>query len=243
MELDSVWLIDFYGGAAIIPPKDYLAPTSSSKAAAPASRTTARSASNSLPKPKPSNKVATARWMAAALGWGFLVTTSSRSDGAQIGESFGNPYSFADAAAGVPYFFASDLDASMIDAFHGNATTKPDPKVSLALSEASLGGTSDTQKQCEIGSGFLSDPENPPCARLVLSGTIKKLAVGDDEEKKGRAALYAKHPSFASYPPGHDFYVAKMEVEKVWLIDQFGGAAIISPKDYFAADPKNFVIV
>jgi len=27
-----------------------------------------------------------------------------------------------------------------------------------------------------------------------------------------------------------------MEVEAVWLIDAFGGAAIISPKDYFAVE-------
>jgi len=238
MELDAVWLIDFYGGAAIVTPKDYLAPSSSSHAVLPQGRMKAWSSPNTSPRPKPSNKVGTARWMAATLDWGALVTTSSRSQGAQVGEAFGNPYSFADAGTGVPYFYASDLDASMIDIFKGNASVKPDPKATLALSEASLGGTTESQNACEIG-GLLSDPENPPCARLVLGGSIVKLAAESTEEKKGRAALFAKHPSFANYPPGHDFFVAKLDIETVWLIDAYGGAAIISPKDYFAASPDS----
>merc|ERR1711865_676648 len=105
MELNGVWLIDFYGGAAIISAEDYLAQTSSSDGVSHESRIKARLAPNSLPKPKPSNKAATARWMAATLNWGALVTTSSRSQGSAIGEGFGNPYSFADAATGVPYFY------------------------------------------------------------------------------------------------------------------------------------------
>lgn len=235
MDLDGVWLIDFYGGAAIISPEDYLAPSSPSDGGLLKTRNKALSPPNSLPKPEPSNKAAMARWMAASLDWGALVTTSSRSQGADIGEAFGNPYSFADAATGVPYFYASDLDASMIDIFQGSTSTKPNPKASFALSEAALGGTKDEQSACEINS-FLGDPETPTCARLVLSGSIVRLAANSAEEKTARAALFTKHPSFANYPPGHDFFVAKMEVEAVWLIDAFGGAAIISPKDYFAVE-------
>jgi len=235
MELDGVFLLDFYGGASIISPKDYLAPSSSSDGGFLESRSKAWSPPNSLPKPNPSNKAATARWMAATLDWGALVTTSSRSQGSVIGEAFGNPYSFADASIGVPYFYASDLDASMIDIFEGNASSEPNPKASFVLTEASLGGTKENQSACEIGTS-LGDPETPTCARLVLSGSVVKLVANSAEEETARAALFAKHPSFANYPPGHDFFVAKMEVEAVWLIDYFGGAAIISPKDYFATN-------
>ena len=48
-------------------------------------------------------------------------------------------------------------------------------------------------------------------------------------------ALLARHPSFASFPSGHGFYVAKMSLDGIWLIDFFGGAAIIKPSDYFGA--------
>ena len=52
-----------------------------------------------------------------------------------------------------------------------------------------------------------------PCARLVLSGDLSKVAAGADEHKAAMAALVAKHPSFADYPAGHDFYVAKLTLD------------------------------
>jgi len=106
--------------------------------------------------------------------------------------------------------------------------------VSLALSEAALSGSKIARPDCTIGIG-LGDPENPPCARLVLSGSMVKLEVNSTEDKKARAALFKRHPSFAQYPPGHDFFVAKLEIDGVWLIDFYGGAAIIPPAEYFSA--------
>lgn len=177
-------------------------------------------------------KAATARWMANTLDWGTLSTTSTRSDGATVGEAFGNPYSFSDASSGVPYFFASMLDASMIDLF-GASSSKP--RASLALSEAEIKDPSFLMRQsCSI-STYIGDPENPPCARLVLSGTMVKVEANSTEDKMARAALFKRHPSFAQYPPGHDFFVAKMEIDGVWLIDFYGGAAIIPPQEYFGA--------
>jgi len=228
MEVDGVWLIDAYGGAAIIPPADYFA-ASLTTTAPPSFRV--KSAVSSLPNP--ADKVGTARWMAKTLDWGVLSTTSTRDQGTHVGNAFGNPYSFADASTGTPYLYASGLDASMIDLFTAQHAS---PRASLALSEATLMGP-DMLRACKIGT-FLGDPENPPCARLVLSGTVVKLAKGTAEEKTARAALLARHPSFANYPASHDFFVAKLEVDGVWLIDQYGGAAIIPPAEYFKGDPS-----
>jgi len=231
MVVDGVWLIDFYGGAAIIPPATYLAGNSSLGVTRDVQIKIPSTRQIAAP-PSPRVKPAYARWMAKTLDWGVLSTTSSRSQGVEVGDAFGNPYSFADAGTGTPYFYGSNLDASMIDIFtasHANS------KVSFALSDASLGGTQDQVKACEIGV-FLSpfsDPENPPCARLVISGTMVKLAANTTELKKAKAALFAKHPSFANYPTGHDFFVSKIEVEGAWLIDAYGGAAIITPSEYF----------
>lgn len=222
MEVDGVWLIDAYGGAAIISPADYFAPSVSD---VPTSFHL-KSAVSDIPKPE--DKVGTARWMAKTLDWGVLSTTSTRSQGTHIGSAFGNPYSFADGATGTPYFYASGLDASMIDLFGAQDASA---RASLALSEATLMGH-DMLRACKIGT-FLGDPENPPCARLVLSGRVAKLANGTAEDKTARSALFARHPSFANYPVSHDFFVAKLEVDGVWLIDQYGGAAIIPPAEYF----------
>ena len=156
---------------------------------------------------------------------------------------------------GVPYVFASDLDASMID-------VKASGRASLTLSEASLPGKAPThglkpttaaspfahlrfeprggqhsflwKEKCQIGT-ILGDPENPPCARLVLSGGVSKVGKGSAEEGAAMKALLARHPSFAHYPSGHDFYVAKLDIDGIWLIDFFGGAAIVDPADYFKA--------
>merc|ERR1719324_230061 len=86
-------------------------------------------------------KPETARWMVQALTWGALSTLSTRSDGSTVGDAFGNPYSFADVA-GVPYFYASGLDASMIDLFGSESTSlgsdETSTRASLSLSEAAL---------------------------------------------------------------------------------------------------------
>ena len=82
---------------------------------------------------------------------------------------------------------------------------------------------------------YLGDPENPPCARLVLSGRMVDLR-GSAEEADAKAALVAAHPSFKEYPASHDFFVSKLDLDGIWLIDMFGGAALISPADYYAAE-------
>ena len=159
--------------------------------------------------------------MVSNLAWGVLSTTSTRSEGTSPGTAFGNPYSYADVD-GVPYIYASDLDASMVDVFAKNATVGA---ASLALSEAALKELdgSATQPSCDIKNvQALGDPENPPCARLVLSGAVSKVAVGTDEESRAKEALFARHPSFKHYPSGHSFYVAKLSLTGIWLINMFG---------------------
>lgn len=48
----------------------------------------------------------------------------------------------------------------------------------------------------EIGTP-LGDPENPPCARLVLTGSMVNHTSDPDEEKAARAALFGRHPYFS----------------------------------------------
>lgn len=127
--------------------------------------------------------------------------------------AFGNPNSIADLD-GVPYIYASNEDSSFVDI----ALNK---RVSFALSEAAL-TTKDGSANitaCKIGVGF-GDPQNPPCARLVFSGNISQPAVGSAEEVKAKAALFARHPSFKHFPKDHNFFVAKLNIDGLWLIDE-----------------------
>jgi len=235
ISIDAIWLIDAYGGATILDPADYFAATPSAASLTNPSAVLHKK-SSSLMKgwpfsgpPLPFFKVKTARWMTKNLNYGFLSTVSVRDHGATVGDAFGNPYSFADVG-GVPYIYATDMDASMIDLFVGTNTTKPSNRATLALSEASF--PDKILSNCAIG-GYLGDPENPLCARMVLSGVVSKVDVGSDEEKSAKEALFARHPAFKAFPAGHGFYVAKLKLDGIWLIDIFGGAAVIKPGDYF----------
>jgi len=236
LTLDGIWLISAYGGAAIVQPKDYFA-APDVKAVVPEAREPAATMLTQT-EPWPWQHAKMARWMVSSLVWGVLSTTSRRTEGTSVGDAFGNPYSFADVA-GVPYFYAAGMDASMIDLFGSESTSlgseQTSTRASLSLSEAALGGSKSFvwNQKCKIGE-YLGDPENPPCGRLVLTGTMSKVAPGSDEEGVARAALLKKHPSFAFYPKDHGFYVAKMNIETLWLIDMYGGAQIVSPGDYFA---------
>jgi hypothetical protein len=191
---------------------------------------TASTESPEATPPKPTEHVAFARWMSHKMTWGTLSTTAARTEGTVPGTAFGNPYSFADVD-GVPYFYGAGMDGSMIDAFNPSSLSS---RGSLSLSEASLQGD-DSVKACAIGQlNPLGDPENPPCARLVLSGNLSKVEAGSSEETVAKAALFAKHPSFKFFPPGHAFFVAKLSIDGVWLIDAYGGAATPAASEYLS---------
>jgi len=113
-------------------------------------------------------------------------------------------------------------------------------RMTLALSEATLAGTSDEVPACTIGQGF-GDAENPPCARMVLSGDFARLDPIDDEHDSAQAALFDRHPSFKLMPPDHGFFVGKLNIDAIWLIDFYGGATIMDVSEYLA-DSSQLVV-
>lgn len=167
-------------------------------------------------------KASYARWMTANHTWGVMSTTSTMK--AIAGTPFGNPVAYADDGSGTPVFCVSGLDQSIVD-------LEVDNRMSLTLSRAADGDV----KACQPAVG---EAENPPCARLVLSGTFAKLEA--DEQPAAISALNKTHPAMASWgcwgensgPSGHDFYLAKLAVAQAWLINMYGGAAVIMSDEY-----------
>ena len=84
--------------------------------------------------PPAADGAAFARSMVSSITWGTLTTSSTRSAGTNVGTAFGNPYSIADVA-GVPYVYASGLDASATDLFGSPASS---PLCTLTLSQATM---------------------------------------------------------------------------------------------------------
>lgn len=232
LEIDNIWLVDFYGGAPVITTEEYFAASPDLLKSSPM-----RPVGSIDPRPDPLKKVDTARWMVKTLNWGTLATTSSRSDESSTpGDAFGNPYSFAEAANGIPYFWASDLDSSIVDL---NVSTR----MSFALSEATLAGTSDEVPACVISEQGFGDPFNPPCARLVLSGDWQRLEAEDDEYTAAHAALFERHPSFANLPGDHGFFLSKLNIDSIWMVDMYGGATNMDVSEYLAFTPSAELVV
>jgi len=157
---------------------------------------------------------------------------------------FGNIYSFVDGtcdkSTGMPYLYLSDMDQSAKD-------LKGSTDVSLALSEASTLTHQDgkmpfgVQHTCSISASGIGDPENPPCARLVVTGKFIPLhegedSVDDDELSFAKRSLFQRHPSMADWPDDHSFFVGKIDIIDLWLIDIYGGATVIDVDEYFGLE-------
>jgi len=78
----------------------------------------------------------------------------------------------------------------------------------------------------------------------VLSGTFKNVT-GTPEAAVAQDALTATHPAmvdwgcFSTSIEGHDFFLAKLDVTHLWMINIYGGAAIIDPDEYFGVVLEN----
>ena len=182
-----------------------------------------------VPVPAVGDHAAYARWMVRSMTWGTMSTISTQASIA--GYPFGNPVSFADGGTGNPYMCVSPLDSSVKD-------LQANPKFSLTLS-AAQGQSAPAACAPESGRG---DPENPPCARLALTGDFVDVT-GGPEFNTAVAALNATHPTLNSWGcfqaggsgGSHGFFLAKMAVKQAWLINMYGGAAVVDAADYYAA--------
>lgn len=166
-----------------------------------------------------------------------IGTTKSSSSSSPKPVPFGNIYSFVDGSCddstGTPYFYGTYMDQSFADSVSNNA-------VSFSLSEASIpsvcAASQTPLNSCTISPSGYGDPENPVCARLVLSGMLEVLTPGGDEYKQAQSALFLRHPSMAAWPSDHEWIIAKLKIDDIWLIDYFGGASILDIDAYYSVD-------
>jgi len=186
----------------------------SSAAPAPAQRDT--------PDPPPHEEVAKmARHLVHYSNYTSIATISTR-EGLE-GTPFVNMVSMVDgvlgeSSTGTPYFFMTDMAMSGHDMVSN-------PKMSIALSLAQGGYCRDNNL----------DPQDPRCARTILSGERVKLEKGSEEETNVRKMMFARHPAMSSWPESHGFYFCKLDVKNIIVLDWFGGAQTVTVEDYFNA--------
>lgn len=175
-------------------------------------------------EPPPYQKTARmARYVLHNAEWASVATISSRPEIESY--PFSNVFSVSDGAttdtsSGVPYFYLSVLEMSVHD-------LQKDNRASMSVSLAQ-------GKYCDANQ---LDPEDPRCAHVILTGRMQKVKPGSEEEAFAKQALFKRHPIMPDWPKDHEFFVAKMNMSSIIVLDFFGGAKTVALKDYFKAKP------
>lgn len=160
-----------------------------------------------------------ARYVIHNSDWASIATISTLP--AIEGFPFSNVKSIVDGSlansTGIPYFYMSPLDFTARDLTKNSRAT-----VLVSLEET---------RYCEKKQ---YDAEDPRCTRLMLSGKMKKIKEGSPEYTFAKAALFERHPSMANFPSDHNWFVAKLKIAQIAMVDWFGGAKYIPVRDYLA---------
>ena len=153
--------------------------------------------------------------------WGSIATITSREP--MKGYPFSNVISFSDgtsaeSSTGTPYFYDTDMDLSQIDINANN-------QISLSM----------TLAEGDYCSKSAYDPQDPPCPRIILTGSIEKIPNFSLERVKAEWFLFTRHPGMITWPIWHFFYFAKMKLGNIILLAQFGGSTTVSVESYYNA--------
>ncbi|XP_044761405.1 protein CREG1 [Coccinella septempunctata] len=126
----------------------------------------------------------------------------------------------ADNSTGNVYFYMSDMELSQQD-------IEKDSRCTILASLADVG-------YCEEKK---YDPQDPRCAKAILTGRLVRVSNETSEYDFAKSALLEKHPAMKSWPTDHGFFVSKLDIEQIEVLDFFGGISKVSKEDYFNATP------
>ncbi|KAG5877434.1 hypothetical protein JTB14_016892 [Gonioctena quinquepunctata] len=80
------------------------------------------------------------------------------------------------------------------------------------------------------------DPQDPRCSKVMITGKLKEVEKTSPDYEFGQNALFIRHPGMKNWPADHGFYVAKVDIEQIELLDSFGGMKFVTVMDYFNAN-------
>lgn len=85
-----------------------------------------------------------------------------------------------------------------------------------------------------------SDPMEPTCARLMMTGSKSRIEENTEEHDFAMRALLSRHPRIKMWIlyPYHEFYLAKVKIEYIMLQDFYGRPTNVPVDEYFTADPS-----
>jgi len=80
------------------------------------------------------------------------------------------------------------------------------------------------------------DPMEPTCARAMISGEALRIPKNSDEYEFASAAMLSRHPASAHWLDTHEFFLCKLNISSICLLDWYGGPHYVDTEDYFKAD-------
>lgn len=164
---------------------------------------------------RPTDHAKVARNLVHNSDWAAVGTISV--DSKIAGFPMVNVISVADNAEGVIYFMLVDLD------FTGQDWKKRNNVTFLF--------TQDVNGECRANN---KDPMEPTCARAMISGQVEEV-VGDKEKDTAQKLFLKRHPAGSKWIDTHVFYLCKLNIGNIYVLDFYGGPHDVSAEDYYKA--------
>uniref|UniRef100_A0A8C8S7B0 Cellular repressor of E1A stimulated genes 2 n=1 Tax=Pelusios castaneus TaxID=367368 RepID=A0A8C8S7B0_9SAUR len=165
--------------------------------------------------------IRTARFLTHHNSWGFLASKSTQEK--IQGVPFGNCLLVSDGpisnSTGIPFFYVTSKDNTVTDLMKNSVA-------SLTLPEA----------EGDFCRKNIIDPEDPRCARLILTGQM--VMVPPEEMEFAKQAIFSRHPIMRKWPRNYEWFFMKMNIEYIWLQNWYGGVSTIAVEEYFKAVPS-----
>lgn len=83
------------------------------------------------------------------------------------------------------------------------------------------------------------DPMEPTCARIMISGRAVRVEEGSDEFKFGTNAMFSRHPAAKHWLDTHNFFLCKLDIVQIAVLDYYGGPHYVTVEEYMKADPDS----
>lgn len=80
------------------------------------------------------------------------------------------------------------------------------------------------------------DAMEPTCARVIIAGHNQIMNNMSAEYNIANAAFTSRHPASINWRRRHTFHLCELIIEKIALLDFYGGAKYITPEEYYTAN-------
>lgn len=176
---------------------------------------------DSFPDPPPphTDYAKMARWLVHSMEWTAMGTISTLP--AIEGFPMVNVIAMADSEKGAQstgniYFYLTMLDFTAQDLSKKNQLT-----------------TLFSMDQNMMCTKQKMDPMEPTCARAMFSGEALRVAKDSKEFDFATKAMISHHPASVNWLDTHNFFLCKLNISSICVLDWYGGPHYITVEDYF----------